>query len=93
MPRFAPPRPRLPRLPVPLTFGDRGAGVRATSCVMSDQRLTGVRTAPDHEPADRLDSWKEIASFLKRDVKTVQRWERREGMPVHRHVHEKLGSV
>ncbi len=44
-------------------------------------------------PADRLDSWKRIAAYLKRDVSTVQRWERREGMPVHRHVHDKLGSV
>ena len=42
---------------------------------------------------DRLDSWKEIAGYLERDVTTVQRWEKREGMPVHRHVHEKLGSV
>lgn len=44
-------------------------------------------------PEDRLDSWKEIASYLNRDVTTVQRWEKREGMPVHRHVHDKLGSV
>ena len=44
-------------------------------------------------PDDRLDSWKEIAGYLKRDVTTVQRWEKREGMPVHRHVHEKMGSV
>jgi Tol biopolymer transport system component len=42
---------------------------------------------------DRLDSWKEIASYLKRDVTTVQRWEKREGMPVRRHLHDKLGSV
>jgi phage terminase Nu1 subunit (DNA packaging protein) len=42
---------------------------------------------------DRLDSWKEIAAYLKRDVRTVQRWEKREGMPVHRHQHDKLGSV
>jgi Tol biopolymer transport system component len=44
-------------------------------------------------PGDRLDSWKEIAGYLRRDVTTVQRWERREGMPVHRHLHDKLGSV
>ena len=44
-------------------------------------------------PEDRLDSWKEIAGYLKRDVTTVQRWEKREGMPVRRHVHDKLGSV
>jgi Tol biopolymer transport system component len=44
-------------------------------------------------PEDRLDSWKEIAAYFKRDVTTVQRWEKREEMPVHRHVHDKLGSV
>jgi len=44
-------------------------------------------------PEDRLDSWKEIASYLNRDVTTVQRWEKREGMPVHRHVHDRMGSV
>ena len=42
---------------------------------------------------DRLDSWKEIAAYLRRDVTTVQRWEKREGMPVHRHQHDKMGSV
>src|ERR1700753_4397672 len=42
---------------------------------------------------DRLTSWKEIAAYLKRDVTTVQRWEKREGMPVHRHLHEKVGTV
>ena len=44
-------------------------------------------------PQDRLESWKEIASYLNRDVTTVQRWEKREGMPVHRHLHDKAGSV
>ncbi len=44
-------------------------------------------------PEDRLDSWKEIASYLKRDVTTVQRWEKREGMPVYRHLHDRMGSV
>jgi Tol biopolymer transport system component len=33
---------------------------------------------------DRLDSWKEIAGYLKRDVRTVQRWERDFGLPVQR---------
>ena len=45
------------------------------------------------EAVDRLDSWKEIAAYLNRDVSTVQRWEKRERMPVHRHLHDKLGSV
>jgi len=41
----------------------------------------------------RLESWKEIAAYLGRDVTTVRRWEKSEGLPVHRHVHHKLGSV
>ena len=45
------------------------------------------------DPGDRLDSWKEIAAYLKRSVRTVRRWEREEGLPVHRHVHRALGSV
>ena len=42
---------------------------------------------------DRLDSWKEIAAYLKREVRTAQRWEKNEGLPVHRHQHDKLSSV
>jgi hypothetical protein len=42
---------------------------------------------------DRLDSWKEIAACLKRDVRTVQRWENWEEMPLHRHLHDRTGSV
>jgi Tol biopolymer transport system component len=44
-------------------------------------------------PEDRLDSWKAIAAYLGRGVRTVQRWEREEGLPVHRLAHEKRGSV
>jgi len=43
--------------------------------------------------SDRLDSWKEIATYLRRSPRTVQRWERQEGLPVHRLVHDKQGSV
>lgn len=51
-------------------------------------------TSPPTRPLeDRLDSWKEIAAYLNRDVTTVQRWEKREGMPVHRHLHDRMGSV
>jgi TolB-like protein/Tfp pilus assembly protein PilF len=48
---------------------------------------------PSARKATRLDSWKEIAAYLKRGTRTVQRWEREEGLPVHRLPHEKLGSV
>jgi hypothetical protein len=47
----------------------------------------------ERPPETRLDSWKEIAGYVRRDVTTVQRWEKREGMPIHRHVHDKRGSV
>src|SRR5690348_3728112 len=42
---------------------------------------------------DRLDSWKEIAGYLGREVRTVQGWEKTEGLPVHRHQHARQGSV
>jgi len=50
------------------------------------------------QPADeslerRLDSWKEIAAYLGRGIRTVQRWEREEGLPVHRLAHDKRGSI
>src|SRR5437588_1382232 len=32
----------------------------------------------------RLDSWKDIASYLRRDVRTVIRWEKEKGLPVRR---------
>jgi tetratricopeptide (TPR) repeat protein len=32
----------------------------------------------------RLDSWKEIAAFFGRDERTVKRWEKERGLPVHR---------
>ncbi len=32
----------------------------------------------------RLDSWKEIAAFFGRDERTVNRWEKELGLPVHR---------
>jgi TolB-like protein len=53
-------------------------------------------TDPAQEPPEspgRLDSWKEIAVYLGRSVRTVRRWEESEGLPVHRHLHEKSGSV
>ena len=47
-----------------------------------------ARTLPE-----RLDSWKEIASYLGREVRTAQRWEKQECLPVHRHFHQKTSSV
>jgi Tol biopolymer transport system component len=57
-----------------------------------DEPIPGTPRS-DKAGGDRLTSWKEIATYLERDVTTVQRWEKREGMPVHRHQHDKMGSV
>lgn len=55
---------------------------------------TQPQSALQERPADdRLDSWKEIATYLKKEVRTVQRWEKRLALPVHRLAHGKLGTV
>lgn len=40
-----------------------------------------------------LGSWKEIAAYLQRNPATVRRWEKEEGLPVHRHSHNIRSSV
>src|SRR5580693_9241006 len=54
----------------------------------------GERSIPD-PPTDepRLESWGEIAAYLRREIRTVQRWEKYQGLPVRRLVIGKLGSV
>jgi TolB-like protein len=47
---------------------------------------------PEPEAGQRLDSWKEIAAYLKRDESTVRRWEE-EGLPVHRLPHKRKATV
>ena len=48
--------------------------------------------SPQPPENDRLDSWKEIAAYLKRDESTVRRWGK-SGLPVHRHVHRSRAAV
>jgi hypothetical protein len=50
-----------------------------------------LRTSP--APGRRLDSWKAIAQYLGRDVRSVQRWERDRGLPIHRLPGQKGGAV
>lgn len=33
---------------------------------------------------DRLDSWKEIAAYIKRDISTCHKWAKSLGLPVYR---------
>ena len=50
-----------------------------------------VQTAQEAE--QRLNSWKEIAAYFDRDVRTAQLWEKKESLPVHRHEHNARASV
>src|SRR5438552_15571198 len=88
---------QMPCLAVPRPGGyNRVPGLATTARTNQENAMgeSSLGTPPPVRPvADRLDSWKEIAAYLKRDVTTVQRWEKREGMPVHRHVHDRMGSV
>ena len=59
-----------------------------------DEQTVDIEDRPSPRPADdRLDSWKEIALYLNRDVRTVRRWEKDQGLPVRRHQHQKGASV
>src|SRR3989442_299510 len=51
---------------------------------MSDPGVRAGAMQGASPTARRLESWKEIASYLKRDKRTVQRWEKEYGLPVHR---------
>src|SRR4029077_3701564 len=81
-----------------LQFGVLGSGQRGSGQPRTNQESAMGEASPGTPPSlrppeDRLDSWKEIAAYLNRDVTTVQRWEKREGMPVYRHLHDRMGSV
>jgi TolB-like protein len=52
---------------------------------MADDPRPAMVAEPSQAPSERLESWKEIAAYLRRDVRTVQRWEQTDGLPVHRH--------
>ncbi|MGB7727235.1 MAG: hypothetical protein WBL50_04340 [Candidatus Acidiferrum sp.] len=41
----------------------------------------------------KLDTWKEIAAFFGRDERTVKRWEKERGLPVHRLPGRRRGTV
>jgi len=55
--------------------------------------MTNLPGRPTEPPSgDRLDSWKEIAAYLKHSERTVRRWQE-EGLPIHRHAHKKRAGV
>jgi TolB-like protein/Flp pilus assembly protein TadD len=55
--------------------------------------MANLPVRPDEPSSEgRLDSWKEIAAYLKHSERTVRRWQE-EGLPVHRHAHKKRAGV
>ena len=60
---------------------------------MTEEPPRPPQPPPPVEGDRRLDSWKEIAAYFDRRVRTVQRWEKSEELPVHRLHHEKGSSV
>ena len=57
----------------------------------SPRAPTSPEGSPLHER--KLVSWKGIAVHLGREIRTVQRWEKSEGLPVRRHEHLKKSTV
>ena len=67
--------------------------LRGPTMIQSLQTGNSSPSVSNGAKPDMLDSWKEIAAYLRREVRTVQLWEKHEGLPVHRHFHRRLGSV
>jgi len=67
------------------------AMITASSDPSVPRRLPARSQLPDR--GELLDSWKEIATYLRRDVRTVQLWEKHEGLPVRRHLHKHRSTV
>lgn len=60
---------------------------------MDSRPLLSGQASLEDVTSDRLDGWKSISAFLSRDVRTAQRWERAEHLPIHRPANSKRGSV
>jgi TolB-like protein len=62
---------------------------------LADIPASGANPGPEGSPlpGKKLVSWKEIAGHLGRETRTVQRWEKTEGLPIRRHGHQKKSTV
>jgi hypothetical protein len=60
---------------------------------MPNPARTSKQTQNPSNNGKRIESWKGIANYLGRGLRTVRRWEEDEGLPVHRHVHQKQGTI
>lgn len=63
----------------------------------SESQNPGTGSAPGARPegpsGERLDGWKAIAGHLGRDIRTVQRWELNEHLPIHRLEHKQRATA
>jgi hypothetical protein len=66
--------------------------MKTTDSTVATRAVTTGDESLKSSTATRLDYWKDIANYLNRSVRTVQRWEMLEAMPVHRHCHTTGGS-
>src|SRR5258706_7612990 len=60
---------------------------------MNSQEPNGAAQETRFGHQQTLESWKEISAYLHRDAKTARKWEKEEGLPVHRHSHKARSSV
>ena len=57
--------------------------------------MTEVNESSEMNQLDEkaLEGWKELATYLGRDVSTAKRWEKSEGLPIRRHQHQARATV
>ncbi len=60
--------------------------LQQTTAIWGQERaFAGMGIEKSRNPASRrLDTWKEIATYFERDIRTVRRWEKDRGLPIHR---------
>lgn len=67
--------------------------VASTTAMQIPGDVLEQRDGNNASAREKLDGWKEIAAYLRRTSRTVQRWERSEGLPVLRHRHARGATV
>ena len=59
----------------------------------NQENQTNPLAAQLSKSEEPLNSWKEIGAYLQRNEATARRWEKEEGLPIHRHSHKRRASV
>ena len=59
----------------------------------NQENQTNLLPAQLPKSEEPLNSWKEIGAYLQRNEATARRWEKEEGLPIHRHSHRRRASV